>query len=75
VDLTPDERNILENSGLHAYRHTNATLALEGGVPLDVVQQELGHASLNTTSIYIRGAEKRAAAEYGAWRKRQEASP
>jgi site-specific recombinase XerD len=75
VDLTSDERNILENVGLHAYRHTNATLALDGGVPLDVVKHELGHASLNTTSLYVRGAEKRAAAEYNAWRKRQGANP
>lgn len=36
----------------HAMRHTTATHMLEAGVPLMVVKNFLGHASLQTTQIY-----------------------
>lgn len=38
----------------HAIRHGHAIFALEQGAPLNVVQRALGHASLTTTSIYLR---------------------
>lgn len=34
---------------LHDLRHTYATLALEAGVPIKVVSERLGHASVSTT--------------------------
>ncbi len=34
----------------HMFRHTYATLARRGGVPLDVVSRLLTHASVQTTS-------------------------
>lgn len=34
----------------HALRHSFATIALECGVPLVVISQTLGHASINTTA-------------------------
>ena len=37
----------------HWLRHTCATLALRGGVPINAVQRVLGHASLQTTSHYV----------------------
>jgi|GEM_PF-1966176 len=37
----------------HWFRHTSATLSLEGGAPIHVVQARLGHASLSTTSRYL----------------------
>lgn len=40
----------------HSLRHTAATEALEGGVPLAIVQRQLGHASEATTAIYTKGA-------------------
>ena len=43
----------------HALRHTFGVNALELGVPIDVVQQTLGHASLSTTTIYSQGDIKR----------------
>ncbi len=36
--------------GLHGLRHTHATLALEAGVPLKVVSERLGHASIPVTA-------------------------
>lgn len=36
----------------HMFRHTMATLMLEGGADVRYIQQMLGHASLETTSIY-----------------------
>jgi site-specific recombinase XerD len=38
----------------HALRHGHAVHALRSGAPLNIVQQALGHASVATTSIYLR---------------------
>jgi len=56
--------------GLHGLRHTHATLALEAGVPLKVVSERLGHASVQITAdIYQHALEhiqRSAAAIVGA---------
>uniref|UniRef100_UPI003BEED182 IS1096 element passenger TnpR family protein n=1 Tax=Burkholderia arboris TaxID=488730 RepID=UPI003BEED182 len=49
----------LKNTSAHALRHTFGTDAAARGVPLDVVQQILGHASLATTSIYVKAQQQR----------------
>lgn len=40
----------------HLFRHTMATLMLEGGADVRYVQAMLGHAQLTTTEIYTRVA-------------------
>jgi integrase len=53
----------------HAFRHTFGTRAVARDMPIDVVQTILGHASLQTTSIYVRAEQRRvleAAAQYYA---------
>jgi integrase len=55
------------NTSAHAFRHTFGTRAVARDMPTDVVQSILGHASLQTTSIYVKAEKRRmleAAARY-----------
>ena len=57
--MTADDARQLRKASTHWFRHTHATHALngrpgEGGtVPIQVVQNNLGHASIGTTSSYL----------------------
>jgi integrase/recombinase XerD len=49
-----DEVGIDKPGACHLFRHTAATLMLEGGADIRYIQQFLGHASMATTQIYTR---------------------
>lgn len=50
----------------HAFRHTCATNLAEGGMPLDALRKQLGHARLSSTMIYNDIRSRRLAREYQA---------
>jgi len=51
----------LRKASPHWMRHTHATHALERGVELTAVRDNLRHASISTTSIYLHGDDEKRA--------------
>jgi site-specific recombinase XerD len=56
----------LRRASPHWMRHTQASHALERGVDLTTVRDNLRHASLATTSIYLHTDEEKRAQQLGA---------
>jgi integrase len=62
--LPQNERTRLAGATTHWLRHTFGTRAVAREVPMDVIQAQMGHASIQTTmSIYGRAPIKRRAEE------------
>lgn len=72
--LSMEERVRLGQANAHAFRHTFGTQSVADEVPVDVVQKVLGHASLQTTTIYVQAEKQRVLAEVAAYYARR-ASP
>ncbi|KVA01426.1 hypothetical protein WI40_07810 [Burkholderia ubonensis] len=70
ADLTEAERRQLARLSPHAFRHTFGMQSVATDVPLDVVQQLLGHASLQTTSVYVTAEQKRRRLELATYHAR-----
>jgi len=70
-DLSLDGRVILGSVNAHAMRHTFGTQSVADDVPVDVVQKVLGHASLQTTSIYVQAEKKRVLEEVAGYYARR----
>jgi integrase len=67
----PKSGERLALSSTHWMRHTYGTHAVAAGMPLDVVQQNRGHASLDTTTGYTTSEERRCMkVAQAAWKKR-----
>lgn len=56
----------LQHASPHWLRHTHATHALNAGVELVAVRDNLRHASIATTSTYLHGNDRRRAQQVGA---------
>ena len=41
----------------HQLRHAHALELAREGVPLNIIQRQLGHANIGTTSIYVQGID------------------
>ncbi|PAJ77429.1 tyrosine-type recombinase/integrase [Burkholderia ubonensis] len=52
--MSEPERRNLAGSSPHAFRHRVGIQMLAAGVALEVGQRKLGHASLGTTSLYVK---------------------
>ena len=65
-NLPANERERLAGATTHWLRHTFGTRAIARAVPLDVIQAQMGHASIQTTTaIYGRAPIKRRVDELG----------
>jgi site-specific recombinase XerD len=70
ADTDPKGAERLASASTHWMRHTYGTHAVAAGMPLDVVQQNMGHASLDTTTGYTTSEERRRMkAAQSAWKR------
>ena len=61
--VTVEDIEQLARTSPHAFRHTFGSIAVDKDMPLNIVQEILGHEDSATTAIYVKAREKRLAAE------------
>ncbi len=49
----------LAKASTHWMRHSHASHAIASGMPIEIAQQNLGHASLATTTVYVTTEKRR----------------
>ncbi|WP_279630521.1 tyrosine-type recombinase/integrase [Paraburkholderia aspalathi] len=59
TDLDECGRRQLARTSPHARRHTFDTQPVAADVPFDIVHRITGHASLQTTTIYVTAEQRR----------------
>lgn len=60
---------------IHSLRHTHIMHhVIDHGLPLPIVQKQVGHRSLKTTSVYLRPSTEKIAEEYEKVKKKNEFS-
>jgi len=54
------EKTHLKQAGVscHTLRHTHGTLAVAGGAKIEQLRENMGHSSIDTTSIYVRVVDR-----------------
>lgn len=57
----------VSNCHPHRFRRTAGTIALNRGMPLEQVQQMLGHEDIATTTIYARSEERNVKSSHGKY--------
>jgi integrase len=55
----PQSGKRLQQASTHWLRHTHGSHAVASGTPIEIVQNNLGHANLATTTIYVTTEHKR----------------
>ena len=66
----PQSGKRLQQASTHWLRHTHGSHAVASGTPIEIVQNNLGHANLATTTIYVTTEQKRRhAAMQKFWRQ------
>ena len=55
----PQSGTRLRQASTHWLRHTHGSHAVASGTPIEIVQNNLGHANLATTTIYVTTEHKR----------------
>jgi len=60
---------------VHSLRHTHCmTYVVDRGVPLPIVQKQVGHSNLKTTSVYLQPSTEKMAQAYNTARNKEDVS-
>jgi hypothetical protein len=65
ADVNPALAETLRQASPHWLRHSHASHALEAGADLTTVRDNLRHASVPTTSLYLHADDERRARQIG----------